>query len=230
MTAHEKHTMLQKVQYVFQDPFAALDPRQRIEDSIAEPMVVHALLPGRAHACELLDRVGLPQSYLRRYPNELSGGERQRVCIARPLAFDPEVIITDEAVSALDVSIQAQILDLLLGLQKDKGLSYLFITHDMAVVEKISHRVAVMYMGQIVEIGTRRDIFENPQHAYTRRLLAAIPVPDPDRVIETKLLTGTIPSPVRRVGDELALLQYRRVSPTHLVGIDPTDGSAEGTP
>ena len=225
MSGREKNAMLQKVQYVFQDPFAALDPRQRIENSIAEPMVVHALLPTRAairaHTCDLLDRVGLPQSYLRRFPNELSGGERQRVCIARALACDPEVIITDEAVSALDVSIQAQILDLLLGLQQDKGLSYLFISHDMAVVEKISHRVAVMYMGQIVEIGTRQEIFETPQNAYTRRLLAAIPVPDPDRVIDTSLLTGTIPSPMRRVDDAPALLRYHRLSPTHLVGIDP---------
>lgn len=231
MTTPEKHAMLQKVQYVFQDPYAALDPRQKIEDSIAEPMVVHALLPNRAairsRVCELLDRVGLPQSYLSRFPNALSGGERQRVCIARALACDPEVIITDEAVSALDVSIQAQILDLLLSLQKDKGLSYLFITHDMAVVEKISNRVAVMYMGQIVEIGTRQDIFENPQNAYTRRLLAAIPVPDPDRVIDTKLMTSTIPSPVRRVGDEPLLLQYRRVSPTHLVGFVKTDTDTE---
>jgi glutathione transport system ATP-binding protein len=233
MTTREKHAMLQKVQYVFQDPFASLDPRQRIEDSISEPMVVHRLLPSRtairARACDLLDRVGLPQSYLRRFPNELSGGERQRVCIARALACDPEVIITDEAVSALDVSIQAQILDLLLGLQKDKGLSYLFITHDMAVVEKISHRVAVMYMGQIVEIGTRQEIFENPQNTYTRRLLAAIPVPDPDRVIDTSLQTGSIPSPVRRVGDEPALLQYRRLSPTHLVGLETTDAGPTAT-
>ena len=230
MSGRERRGMLQKVQYVFQDPFAALDPRQRVEDSIAEPMVVHALLPTRAairaRACDLLDRVGLPQSYLRRFPNEMSGGERQRVCIARALACDPEVIITDEAVSALDVSIQAQILDLLLGLQKDKGLSYLFITHDMAVVEKISHRVAVMYLGQIVEIGTRQEIFETPQNAYTRRLLAAVPVPDPDRVIDTSLLTGSIPSPVRRVGDEPAALHYRRLSPTHLVGFDPADADA----
>lgn len=233
MTAREKHVMLQKVQCVFQDPFAALDPRQRIENSIAEPIVVHALLPNRAairaRVCDLLDRVGLPQSYLRRFPNELSGGERQRVCIARALACDPEVIITDEAVSALDVSIQAQILDLLLALQKEKGLSYLFITHDMAVVEKISHRVAVMYMGQIVEIGSRQEIFENPQNPYTRRLLAAIPVPDPDRVIDTSLLTGTIPSPVRRVGDVPARLSYHRLSPTHLVGIDPANGDKSST-
>jgi len=225
MTAGEKHTLLQKIQYIFQDPFAALDPRQRIGASITEPMIVHKLLPTKAamtaRVDELLDRVGLPRTYRTRFPHELSGGQRQRVCIARALACDPELIIADESVSALDVSIQAQILDLLLELQKERGLSYLFITHDMAVVEKISHRVAVMYLGQIVEIGTRRDIFENPQHPYTRKLLAAIPVPDPDRIIDTSLLTGAIPSSVRKIGDAPALLEFRRVSPSHLVAANP---------
>jgi glutathione transport system ATP-binding protein len=225
MNAGEKHTLLQKIQYIFQDPFAALDPRQRVGASIAEPMIVHKLLPTKAAmtACvdELLDRVGLPRDYRTRFPHELSGGQRQRVCIARALACDPELIIADESVSALDVSIQAQILDLLLELQKERGLSYLFITHDMAVVEKISHRVAVMYLGQIVEIGTRQEIFENPRHPYTRKLLAAIPVPDPDRIIDTSLLTGAIPSAVRKIGEEPALVEYRRFSPSHFVAADP---------
>jgi glutathione transport system ATP-binding protein len=225
MDPREKRSLLQKVQYIFQDPYAALDPRQRAGASIAEPMIVHKLQPDKAaieaRTLALLDRVGLPRDYRTRFPHELSGGQRQRVCIARALASDPELIIADESVSALDVSIQAQILDLLLELQRERGLSYLFITHDMAVVEKVSHRVAVMYLGQIVEIGTRQEIFENPQHPYTRKLLAAIPVPDPDRSIDTTLLTGAIPSPVRKIGDEPALLQYRRFSPSHFVAAGP---------
>jgi glutathione transport system ATP-binding protein len=225
MDPRQRHTLLQKIQYIFQDPFAALDPRQRIGSSIAEPLVVHKLLQGKAaidaRINELLDRVGLPREYTSRFPHELSGGQRQRVCIARALACNPELIIADECVSALDVSIQAQILDLLMELQKERGLSYLFITHDMAVVEKISHRVAVMYLGQIVEIGTRREIFENPQHAYTRKLLSAIPVPDPDRTIDTSLLTGAIPSAIREVGNEPALLEYRRFSPSHFAAAEP---------
>ncbi|MDL2401379.1 ABC transporter ATP-binding protein [Rhizobium mayense] len=230
MNDREKHSLLQKIQYIFQDPYAALDPRQRVGASIAEPMVVHKLLPTRtaidARTNDLLDRVGLPRDYRTRFPHELSGGQRQRVCIARALASDPELIIADESVSALDVSIQAQILDLLLELQKERGLSYLFITHDMAVVEKISHRVAVMYLGQIVEIGTRQEIFENPQHPYTRKLLSAIPIPDPDRGIDTSLLTGAIPSPVRKIGDEPALVEYRRFSPSHFVAAEPQKLSA----
>jgi len=225
MDPREKRSLLQKIQYIFQDPYAALDPRQRIGASIAEPMIVHKLQPDKAaveaRTLALLDRVGLPRDYRTRFPHELSGGQRQRVCIARALASDPELIIADESVSALDVSIQAQILDLLLELQRERGLSYLFITHDMAVVEKISHRVAVMYLGQIVEIGTRQEIFENPQHPYTRKLLAAIPVPDPNRSIDTTLLTGAIPSPVRKIGDEPALLQYSRFSPSHFVAAEP---------
>lgn len=225
MDPREKRSLLQKIQYIFQDPYAALDPRQRVGASIAEPMIVHKLQPDKAaveaRTLALLDRVGLPREYRTRFPHELSGGQRQRVCIARALASDPELIIADESVSALDVSIQAQILDLLLELQRERGLSYLFITHDMAVVEKISHRVAVMYLGQIVEIGTRQEIFENPQHPYTRKLLSAIPVPDPDRNIDTTLLTGAIPSPVRKIGDEPALLQYSRFSPSHFVAAEP---------
>ncbi|QWW70419.1 ABC transporter ATP-binding protein [Rhizobium sp. WYJ-E13] len=225
MDPREKRSLLQRIQYIFQDPYAALDPRQRVAASIAEPMIVHKLQPNKAaveaRTLALLDRVGLPREYRTRFPHELSGGQRQRVCIARALASDPELIIADESVSALDVSIQAQILDLLLELQRERGLSYLFITHDMAVVEKISHRVAVMYLGQIVEIGSRQEIFENPQHPYTRKLLSAIPVPDPDRNIDTTLLTGAIPSPVRKIGDEPALLQYSRFSSSHFVAAEP---------
>ena len=230
MTPAERRTMLQKVQYVFQDPYGALDPRQRIGTIVAEPIIVHGLIDGRAairaRVAQLLERVGLPADYIRRFPNALSGGERQRVSIARALACDPDMIIADESVSALDVSIQAQILDLLLELQREKGLSYLFITHDMAVVEKISHRVAVMYLGQIVEIGTRAEIFETPQHSYTRRLLAAIPVPDPDRSIDTRLLSGAIPSAVRPVGETPPRVSYRRLSDTHFVARENEDALA----
>ena len=191
--------------------------------SIAEPIHTHRLLDGakaiQARLAELLEDVGLRPEHQHRYPHELSGGQRQRVCIARALACNPKLIIADESVSALDVSIQAQIIDLLMALQAKRKLSYLFITHDMAVVEKISHRVAVMYLGQIVEIGSRRDIFENPQHAYTRKLLAAVPVAEPGRHIDARLIQGEIPSPVRKVGNEPAILQFSQVAPGHRVAV-----------
>ena len=189
--------------------------------SIAEPIRTHGLLSGEdaiaRRVGELLEQVGLKPEHATRYPHEFSGGQRQRVCIARALASNPKLIIADESVSALDVSIQAQILNLLMDLQKDRGLSYLFITHDMAVVEKVSHRVAVLYLGQIVELGTRRQIFESPQHAYTRKLLAAVPVAEPGRHIDTSLIEGEIPSPVRRVGDEPAIVPLFEFAPGHQV-------------
>ena len=211
----------QDIQYIFQDPYASLDPRKTVGFSIAEPIVTHGLLPDakavQQRLAELLECVGLLPEHAKRYPHEFSGGQRQRVCIARALACNPKLIIADESVSALDVSIQAQILDLLMALQAERGLSYLFITHDMAVVEKISHRVAVMYLGQIVEIGTRQDIFENPQHAYTRKLLSAVPVAEPGHHIDARLIQGEIPSPVRKVGNEPAILHFTQVSPSHRV-------------
>jgi len=211
----------QDIQYIFQDPYASLDPRKTIGFSIAEPILTHRLLSApralRQRLAELLECVGLTSEHLQRYPHEFSGGQRQRICIARALACNPKLIIADESVSALDVSIQAQIIDLLMALQAQRGLSYLFITHDMAVVEKISHRVAVMYLGQIVEIGRRQDIFENPQHPYTRKLLAAVPVAEPGRVIDARLIQGEIPSPVRQVGHEPAILKLVEVSPGHRV-------------
>ncbi len=218
-----RRRLRQQIQYIFQDPFAALDPRKTVAFSIAEPIRTHRLLDGtqaiQRRVSELLEQVGLKPEHALRYPHEFSGGQRQRVCIARALASNPQLIIADESVSALDVSIQAQILNLMMDLQKERGLSYLFITHDMAVVEQVSHRVAVLYLGQIVEIGTRRQIFESPQHPYTRKLLSAIPVAEPGRLIDTTLLEGEIPSPVRRVGNEPAILALRDHAPGHRVAV-----------
>jgi peptide/nickel transport system ATP-binding protein/glutathione transport system ATP-binding protein len=172
------------MQIVFQDPYAALDPRLDAFEQIVEPLVIHGIDKGSAlrdRAVELVRRVGLDEEHLDRYPHEFSGGQRQRLCIARALSLSPKLIIADEAVSALDVSIQAQVVNLLIELQQELGLSYLFISHDMGVVERISHRVAVMQHGRIVEIGSRAQIFEAPQQAYTRALIAAVPVADPAR-------------------------------------------------
>jgi glutathione transport system ATP-binding protein len=209
------------IQFIFQDPFASLDPRVTVGFSIMEPLLVHKIAKGR-EAQErvdwLLRKVGLPVEVAQRYPHEFSGGQRQRVAIARALALNPKVVIADEAVSALDVSIQAQIVNLMLDLQRELGIAFLFISHDMAVVERVSHRVAVMYLGQIVEIGPRRAIFEHPQHAYTRRLMAAVPVADPARRhLRRELLEGEIPSPIRAVGDEPVVLPLQQVAPDHYV-------------
>ena len=170
------------LQIVFQDPYAALDPRLTAFEQIVEPLVIHKIDKGSAlrdRAVELVRRVGLEDEHLERYPHEFSGGQRQRLCIARALSLSPKLIIADESVSALDVSVQAQVVNLLIELQQELRLSYLFISHDMGVVERISHRVAVMQHGRIVEIGTRRQIFEAPQEEYTRKLIAAVPVADP---------------------------------------------------
>jgi peptide/nickel transport system ATP-binding protein len=190
-----------KMQMIFQDPYASLDPRQTIGRAIAEPMLVHATA-ARADALDraasALARVGLEPAMIRRLPHEFSGGQRQRIAIARALALGPKLIVADEAVSALDVSVKAQILNLMLDLQAEFGLAYLFISHDMAVVERFSHRIAVMYMGEIVEIGPRRAIIGNPQHPYTQRLLHAVPTADPARRRERGRLRGQeLPSPIR---------------------------------
>jgi glutathione transport system ATP-binding protein len=220
----ERRRLRQEIQYIFQDPFASLDPRHTVGYSIAEPIIVHSLIKDRKaidrRVHELLDQVGLQPLHAKRYPHEFSGGQRQRVCIARALASNPKLVIADESVSALDVSIQAQIVNLLMELQERRHLSYLFITHDMAVVEKISHRVAVMYLGQIVEIGTRQAVFENPQHSYTRKLLSAVPIADPERERAKTRIEGEIPSPVRPVGKEPAIHRMREVEPGHWVAIE----------
>ncbi len=208
------------IQFVFQDPFASLDPRLTVGYAVIEPLLVHRLMP-RAQAEErvrwLLAKVGLPAEAANRYPHEFSGGQRQRIAIARALALNPKVVIADEAVSALDVSIRAQIINLLLDLQHEFGIAFLFISHDMAVVERISHRVAVMYLGQIVEIGPRRAVFENPQHAYTRRLLAAVPVADPTRRQQRELMVDEIPSPIRALDDPPQVAPLHQVGPDHFV-------------
>ena len=217
------------IQMIFQDPFASLDPRLTVGFSIAEPLYIHGIAAGREaeeRVASLLSRVGLAPEHARRYPHEFSGGQRQRIAIARALALEPRLIVADEAVSALDVSIQAQIVNLLLDLQKQLELSYLFISHDMAVVERISHRVAVMYLGQIVEIGPRRAVFENPQHPYTRRLMAAVPVADPaKRRRKRELSSEEIPSPIRAVGDEPRVEPLREVAPGHYVATHRVGGA-----
>ena len=221
LDAAGRRKLRQDIQYIFQDPYASLDPRRRVGFSIAEPIRTHGLLTDDREidrrVAELLVDVGLKPEHASRFPHEFSGGQRQRVCIARALSCNPKLIIADESVSALDVSIQAQIIDLLMALQAERGLSYLFITHDMAVVEKISHRVAVMYLGQIVEIGTRQAVFETPAHAYTRKLLAAVPVAEPGRHKDTSLIEGEILSPMRAVGDEPAILRLVEISRDHRV-------------
>lgn len=187
------------MQIVFQNPYSSLDPRMTIGDTIAEPFVIHRMGRGpalRQEVSRLLDLVGLPQSAYQRYPHELSGGQRQRVGIARALALKPKFIIADEPVSALDVSVQAQILNLLMDLKKEFNLTYVFIAHNLSVVEYISDRVAVMYLGQIVEVGPARQLYENPLHPYTKALLSAISVPDPDYDHSQRiLLEGDLPSP-----------------------------------
>ncbi|SFB85226.1 glutathione transport system ATP-binding protein [Polaromonas sp. OV174] len=209
------------IQFIFQDPFASLDPRVTVGFSIMEPLLVHKIASGKeaqARVDWLLEKVGLPAEAAQRYPHEFSGGQRQRIAIARALALNPKVVIADESVSALDVSIQAQIVNLMMDLQRELGVAFLFISHDMAVVERISHRVAVMYLGQIVEIGPRRAIFENPQHPYTRMLMAAVPVADPSRRhLKRELLSGEIPSPIRAAGDEPVVPPLVQVGPDHFV-------------
>ncbi|CDN51049.1 ABC transporter ATP-binding protein [Neorhizobium galegae] len=221
MTMAERHNLRRDVQYIFQDPFASLDPRKTVRFSIAEPIRTHGLLDSEKEIAKtvdaLLERVGLTSAHARRYPHEFSGGQRQRVCIARALASKPKLIIADEALSALDVSIQAQIINLFMDLQEERGLAYLFISHDMAVVEKMSHRVAVLYLGQIMEFGNRRQIFETPTHDYTRRLLSAVPVADPRRRKPLAMIEGDIPSPIRAVGNEPVLLAREEIAPGHYV-------------
>jgi peptide/nickel transport system ATP-binding protein/glutathione transport system ATP-binding protein len=209
------------MQMVFQDPFASLNPQMKLADQVAEPMRNYGLVSRSEmddRVAMLFDRVELPRSFLRRFPHELSGGQRQRVAIARALALNPKLIVADEAVSALDVSVQAQVLNLMMELQAELGLSYLFISHDMAVVERVSHDVGVMYLGRIVERGPRAAVFENPQHPYTQALMKAVPVADPRRRKSEKDLNfKPIPSPIHPVGYEPGPSEYKEVDTGHFV-------------
>jgi len=215
------HERRNRMQMVFQDPYASLNPRMRIADSIAEPLTVQGKLARQAidaRVDELLANVGLMPDMRDRFPHEFSGGQRQRICIARALSLEPELLVADEAVSALDVSIKAQIINLMLDLQRKMKLAFLFISHDMAVVERISHRVAVMYLGEIVEIGDRASIFGTPQHPYTKRLLSAVPVPDPERRnTRPKIADNDLKSPLRPVDYAHPARRYRNIGPDHLV-------------
>ena len=188
-----------QMQMIFQDPFSSLNPRMSAGDIVGEPLIVHGLAHGKdrqAIVAGIFDQVGLRRSQMRSFPHEFSGGQRQRISIARALALNPRLIVADEPVSALDVSIQAQVINLMMDLQREKRLSYLFIAHDLAVVEHISHRIAVMYLGKIVEYADKKTLFTNPLHPYTQALLSAVPVPNPKLRREKRLLQGDVPSPI----------------------------------
>ena len=221
LSQDERRKFSQSVQMIFQDPYSSLNPRMSISDTLAEPIRVHKLMERSeidSRIVDLLQKVNLPPEFGKRYPHEFSGGQRQRISIARALALNPRVIICDEAVSALDVTIKAQVINLLMDLQEELKLAFLFISHDMAVVERISHRVAVMYLGQIVEIGSRDDIFENPVHPYTKKLLSAVPVADPRlRRTERSLEPEEIPSATKGLDYVPQLVTHEEVSPGHYV-------------
>jgi oligopeptide/dipeptide ABC transporter ATP-binding protein len=188
-----------QMQMIFQDPFSSLNPRMSAGDIVGEPLMVHGIAHGKAKevaVADLFEQVGLRRNQMRSFPHEFSGGQRQRISIARALALNPRLIVADEPVSALDVSIQAQVINLMMDLQREKRLSYLFIAHDLAVVEHISHRIAVMYLGKIVEYADKKTLFTNPQHPYTEALLSAVPVPNPKLKRDKRLLQGDVPSPI----------------------------------
>ena len=204
MPASRLRPMRQRMQVVFQDPFSSLNPRMKVRDILAEPITNFGLAKGRAAVTErveaLMDKVRLPRDSIWRFPHEFSGGQRQRIGIARALAPGADLIICDEAVSALDVSVKAQIINLLVDLQDELGLALLFISHDLATVEHLTHRVAVMYLGKIVEMADRRTLFAASHHPYTRALLSAVPVPDPTAKRQRIILTGDVPSPINPPG------------------------------
>lgn len=196
----EMRKLREDMQFIFQDPYSSLNPRMTVFNILAEPLIAHGKFKRgpelEAYVKDLMAKCGLPPYYCYRYPHEFSGGQRQRIGIARSLALNPSFIICDEPVSALDVSIQSQILNLMMDMQEEKNISYIFISHDLSVVKHISDRVGVMYLGSMVELGDKDEIYNNPQHPYTRALMSAIPVPDPDKRSEMKLIEGEIPSNV----------------------------------
>ena len=198
-TPEQLRALRRDMQIIFQDPFSSLNPRMNVGDIVAEPLKVHGVSNGqerRAQVADLLQAVGLTRDHAKRYPHEFSGGQRQRIGIARALALNPQLIVADEPVSALDASIQAQVLNLLMDLQEERGLSYLFIAHDLSVVRHISDRVAVMYLGRLVELTGADELFANPLHPYTEALMSAVPVPDPEHRAERIILAGDVPSPI----------------------------------
>ena len=207
---------------VFQDPWAALNPRKTIFDLVGEPLLIHEQMPAvqrTERVAQLLQQVGLPAEAMRRYPHQFSGGQRQRICIARALALNPKVIIADESVSALDVSVQAQVLTLLEDLRQRYRLSYLFISHDMAVVERICHRVAVMFGGQLVEIGPRDRVLHHPQHPYTQHLLSAVPIPDVQQRRQPRAPSAMPirPEPIKPIGYQRVPQRFTDFGDGHLV-------------
>jgi len=221
LDAESLRKIRQRMQMIFQDPFASLNPRKTAGEAIAEPIVVHGLArprEARERVADLLRKVDLTPDMAERLPHEFSGGQRQRIAIARALALSPKLIVADEAVSALDVSVKARVVNLLMRLQAELGLAFLFISHDIAVVERVSHRIAVMYLGEIVEIGPRAAIIESPRHPYTRKLMAAAPSPDPARrSLRRGVSTDEAPSSLRPPNYAPPPRRYREVAQGHLV-------------